>query len=101
MLLELAVMPLARGPSLSADVADLVRIIDSSGLDYRLTPAGTVIEGDWDQLLDLAKRCHMEMRTRTKRVITFMKVDDYDERTGRLTGMLESVEKKLGRPVKK
>ncbi len=101
MLLELAVMPLARGPSLSADVADLVRIIDSSGLDYRLTPAGTVIEGDWDQLLDLAKRCHVEMRKRTKRVITFMKVDDYDERRGRLTGMLESVEKKVGRPVKR
>ncbi len=95
MLLELAIVPLARGPSLSADVADLVKLIDSSGLDYRLTPAGTVIEGDWDQLVDLAKRCHLEMRKRTKRVITFMKVDDYDERTGRLTGMLESVEKRL------
>ncbi len=101
MLLELAIVPLARGPSLSSDVADLVKIIDSSGLDYRLTPAGTVIEGDWDRLLDVAKRCHLEMRKRTKRVITFMKVDDYDERTGRLSGMLESVEKKVGRPIKK
>jgi uncharacterized protein YqgV (UPF0045/DUF77 family) len=56
LLLELAVVPLARGPSLSADVAELVRIIDSGGLDYRLTPAVTVIEGDWDQLVDVAKR---------------------------------------------
>lgn len=38
MLLELAVVPLARGPSLSANVAELTTIIDSSGLDYRLTP---------------------------------------------------------------
>ncbi len=41
------------------------------------------------------------MRKRTKRVITFMKIDAYAERTGRLTGMLQSVEQKLGRPVKK
>ncbi len=101
MLLDLAIVPLARGPSLSADVADLIRIIDSSGLDYRLTPAGTVIEGDWNELVELAKRCHLEMRKRTKRVITFMKIDDYAERTGRLTGMLQSVEQKLGRAVKK
>ena len=101
MLLELAIVPLARGPSLSADVADLIRTIDSSGLDYRLTPAGTVIEGDWDQLLDLAKRCHTEMRKKTKRVITFMKIDDYADRTGRLAGMIQSVEQKLGKPVKK
>ena len=50
MLLELSVIPLGRGRSISADVADLVKIIDASGLDYRLTAAGTIIEGTWDQV---------------------------------------------------
>ena len=45
MLLELSVIPLGRGRSISADIVDLVRIIDASGLDYRLTAAGTIIEG--------------------------------------------------------
>ncbi len=45
MLLELSVIPLGRGRSISADIVDLVRIIDASGLDYRVTAAGTIIEG--------------------------------------------------------
>ena len=101
MLLELSVIPLGRGRSISADVADLVRIIDASGLDYRLTAAGTILEGNWDQLMDVARKCHAEMRKKTERVITFMKLDDYADRTGRLTGAIASVEGELGRPVKK
>jgi uncharacterized protein (TIGR00106 family) len=101
MLLELSVIPLGRGRSISADVADLVKIIDLSGLDYRLTAAGTIIEGSWDELMALAKDCHGEMRKKTERVITFMKVDDYGERSGRLAAAVESVEKKLGKSAKK
>ena len=101
MLLELSVLPLGRGRSISSDIADLVKIIDTSGLDYRLTAAGTIIEGSWDQLVDVARKCHVEMRKKTERVITFMKMDDYGERTGRLTTAVASVEGKVGRPVKK
>ena len=101
MLLELSVIPLGRGRSLSADIADLVRIIDASGLDYRLTPAGTIIEGNWDQLMDLAKKCHQNMRGKTERVLTLIKLDDYEQRTGRLAAAVRSVEEKLGKSVKK
>ena len=101
MLMELSIMPLGRGRSLSADVADVVKIIDGSGLDYRLTAAGTIIEGTWDQLMDLAKRCHQAMRGKTERVVTLIKVDDYEQRTGRLAAAVKSVEDKVGKPVKK
>jgi len=101
MLLELSVIPLGRGRSISADIVDLVRIIDASGLDYRLTAAGTIIEGGWDQLMDVARKCHTEMRKKTERVITFMKLDDYGDRTGMLTEAIASIEGKLGRSVKK
>jgi uncharacterized protein (TIGR00106 family) len=101
MLLELSVIPLGRGRSISADIVDLVRIIDASGLDYRLTAAGTIIEGGWDQLMEVARKCHTEMRKKTERVITFMKLDDYGDRTGKLTEAIASIEGKLGRSVKK
>ena len=101
MLMELSVIPLGRGRSISADVADLVKIIDASSLDYRLTAAGTILEGSWDQLMDVARKCHTEMRKKTERVVTFMKVDDYAEHTGRLTAAVASVEKKVGKPLKK
>jgi uncharacterized protein (TIGR00106 family) len=101
MLLELSVIPLGRGRSISGDIADLVKIIDASGLDYRLTAAGTILEGNWEQLMDVARKCHAEMRKKTERLVTFMKIDDYAERTGRLTAAVTSVETKVGKPVKK
>ena len=101
MLLELSVIPLGRGRSISADLADLMKLIDASGLDYRLTAAGIIIEGTWNQVMDIAMKCHSEMRKKTERVITLMKVDDYAERSGRLTAAVESVEKKMGRAAKK
>ena len=101
MLLELSVIPLGRGKSVSADIADLVKIIDASGLDYRLTAAGTILEGNWEQLMDVARKCHAEMRKKTERVVTYMKIDDYAERTGRLTAAVTSVETKIGKPLKK
>jgi len=101
MLLELSVIPLGRGRSISADVADLVKIIDASGLDYRLTAAGTILEGGWDQVMEVARKCHAEMRKKTERVVTFMKIDDYADRSGRLTVAVTSVETKVGKPVKK
>ena len=101
MLLELSVIPLGRGRSISADVAEMMKIIDASQLDYRLTATGTILEGSWDQLMAVAHKCHAEMRTKTERVITLMKLDDYEDRTGRLSAAVASVEAKVGRPLKK
>ncbi len=101
MLLELSVIPLGRGRSISADIADLVKIIEASHLDYRLTATGTIIEGTWEQLMAVAHKCHCEMRSKTERVITLMKLDDYEDRTGRLTATITAVEAKVGKPVKK
>jgi uncharacterized protein YqgV (UPF0045/DUF77 family) len=61
----------------------------------------TIIEGTWDQLMSVAKNCHGEMRKKTDRVITLMKLDDYGNQSDRLTTSVESVEKKLGKQVKK
>jgi uncharacterized protein (TIGR00106 family) len=101
MVLELTIIPLGRGRSISSDIADLVKIIEGSGLDYRMTAFGTLVEGSWDQLMDLAKHCHFEVRKKTERVLTMMRLDDYGERTGEIQGAVKRVERKLGRAVKK
>jgi uncharacterized protein (TIGR00106 family) len=101
MLLELSVIPLGRGRSISGDVAEMVKIVEASHLDYRLTATGTIIEGTWDQLMAVAHMCHKQMRAKTERVITLMKLDDYEDRMERLTAAVASVEAKLGKPVRK
>ncbi len=101
MLMELDIVPMGRGESVSADLADILKIIDASGLDYRLTATSTNVEGSWDQLMNLARKCHEEARKKSKRVVTSIKIDDYEERTGRLAAMVKSVESKVGKPLRK
>jgi len=48
----------------------------------------------------VAKSCHGEMRKKTERVITLMKVDDYDDRSGRLAATVASAENKLEKHYK-
>ena len=101
MVLELTVIPIGHEHSISGDLAKLVEIIESSGLDYRMTAFCTLIEGSWDQLISLAKECHFEVRKESERVLTMMRLDDYGERTGEIQGAVSRVEQKLGRAVKK
>ena len=46
LLIELSMSPMDKGPSVSKWVARSLEIIDKSGLEYRLGPMGTCIEGD-------------------------------------------------------
>ncbi len=101
MLLELTVIPLGGGRSISSDIAGLIELIDRSGLDYQVTAFGTLIEGSWDQLMEVLRGCHETARKKTNRALLLMRLDDYEDRTGLLRGAVNSVERALGRPVKK
>ncbi len=101
MLMELTVIPLGRGRSLSGDLAKIVGLIDDSKLPYKVTEFGTLIEGSWEELMDIAKRCHTAIRKKTDRVLVLIRLDDYGDRTDLLSTTIAHVEKHLGRPVKK
>lgn len=101
MVMEPTIIPFGRGHSISGDIADLVRIIEGSGLDYRMTVFGTLAEDGWDRLVALAGECHFELRRNTERALTMIRIDDYAERAGEIEGAVSRVEKKLGRAVKK
>lgn len=99
MLMELTVVPFTRGPSISGDIAELVDLIDHSGLPYRLTPFGTLIEGEWGPLMDIVKQCHTAIRKKTDRVLITIRLDDYANRTDLLATAVAHVENHLGRSV--
>ena len=50
-LLEFSMSPLDKGESLSQYVARSLDIIDRSGVPYQLTPMGTILEGEWDDVM--------------------------------------------------
>ena len=92
--------PLTKGESVGEYVSRSLEIIDQSGLDYRLNPMGTVIEGPWDEVLGVVKACWERMKQDCDRVSTTIKIDYRKGKTGRLNNKVESIEKKLGRKLK-
>lgn len=100
MLAEFTIVPTGKGESLSKYVAESLDIIDKSGIRYTLTPMGTVVEGEWDEVLSLVKKCHDNMRGHANRVITTIKIDDREGAENRLEGKVRSVEEVLDRKLK-
>ncbi|MBF0177220.1 MAG: MTH1187 family thiamine-binding protein [Magnetococcales bacterium] len=99
-LLEFSMTPLDKGESVSAYVARSLEIIDHSGLPYKMGPMGTCLEGEWDQVMGVAKACYDRMRQDCQRITISMRIDHRAGKEGRLEGKVKSVESKLGYKVK-
>ncbi len=99
-LLEFSMSPLGKGESVSKSVSRSLDIIDKSGVDYRLNPMGTVLEGEWDEVLGVVKQCYERMKKDCPRISCVMKVDYRHDHNGRLSGKVASVEKRLKRKLK-
>ncbi len=96
MLMEFTIMPVGKGVSLSEDVAKAIRIVAESGLPHENNAMGTVVEGEWDELVALVKRCRDELIKDSERVIISMKIDDRPGKPkDRLTEKLRSIESRL------
>ncbi|RLE34770.1 thiamine-binding protein [Candidatus Acetothermia bacterium] len=101
MIVEFTISPIGVGESLSKYVAKVIDLVDKSGLPYLLTPMGTIVEGEWDEVMDLIKRCHHLVLEMEPRVATRIYIDDRSGRKGLLEYKTRSVEEKLGRPIKR
>src|SRR3954452_20472164 len=58
MLVELSIVPLGCDVQWSDQLAEALKLVDASGLPYLLTPSGTCIEGEWDEVMALARIFH-------------------------------------------
>jgi uncharacterized protein (TIGR00106 family) len=102
MIAAFSVIPIGAGTSTSAEVAKVIKLIDSSGLPYKVNPMGTVVEGDWKSVMGLIEKCHHLVFSDVERVITSITIDDRKDYTsGRINRKVESVEKILGKSVNK
>lgn len=100
-LLEFSMSPLSKGESVSKYVARSLKIVDASGLDYRLHAMGTIVEGELDQLLDILKNCFAAMADDCDRISCTAKFDYRKGHQGRLESKVASVEEQLGRELRK
>ncbi|MBS3813622.1 MAG: MTH1187 family thiamine-binding protein [Candidatus Acetothermia bacterium] len=95
MIVEFDTYPVGQEEGLGPEIAKAIKIVKESGLDYQLTAMGTLLEGEWDEVMDTIKECHQRLKEDHTRVETHVKIDDHAGKTGRLTGKVDSVEDNL------
>ena len=81
-------------------VSRVLKVIDESGLTYRLTPMGTIMEGEWDEVMEVVGDCFKELNKDCSRIGVHIKIDYRDGSESRMESKIDSLEKKLGRKLK-
>ena len=99
-LLEFAMAPHGQGESLSAAVARILDVIDRSGVAYQLTPMGTILEGEWDEVMAVVTACFRTLQADCPRISLNLKMDYRQGTASRLHSKIAKVEQHLGRRLK-
>ena len=93
MLAELRVTPVGYRTEFSRLVAGCVKVIAESGLPYRVGAMGTTLEGELEDILQVVRRCHEEVRKHADRVLIELSIDDRVRAENELVRGLERIEK--------
>jgi len=101
MLVEFSIVPIGIGSSVGAQLAKVLKIVDASRLPYKINPMGTVVEGEWDDVMRLIKKCHGAVMKTGDRALTTISIDDRKDKPNRIEEKVKSIEKRLGKTLKK
>lgn len=101
-LVEFAMFPTDKGESVSQYVSRIIKMIDESGIPYKLTPMGTVFETEtMEEALKVIENAYKQLEPDCNRVYSVVKFDIRKGRSNRLVQKIKSVESKLGKEVSK
>ncbi len=92
LLIDFYIFPVGEGESVSVYVSRAVKRIERSGLAFKVGPMGTAIEGEWDEVMALAKGCLEEMAQDCHRVYFTIKGDYRKGPSGRIESKVRSVQ---------
>ncbi|MBU1241468.1 MTH1187 family thiamine-binding protein [Myxococcota bacterium] len=98
---DFSIYPLDKGASLSSYVARSLTIIEASGLPYRFGPMSTAVEGSYTECMELMGRCFDAVAGDCDRVAVNCRLDFRRGRVDSMSCKIASVEKRVGKPLKK
>lgn len=95
-MIDLCLIPLGVGVSVSPYVAACQRVLEQSGLHYKMHAYGTNVEGDWDAVFAAVKRCHEVVHEMgAPRISCSMRVGTRTDRAQSMDDKINSVEQLL------
>lgn len=95
MLAAFSITPLGVGDSVSANVAEAVRLVRDSGLPNETNAMFTNVEGEWDEVMALIKACVDKVGEAAPRVSLVIKIDHRPGHDHAMTEKLEALERRL------
>src|SRR5262245_28899523 len=78
MLAQFSIYPMDR-THMSKDVAKVIEVLEAAGLNYKLGPLATSVEGEWAAIIDAIRQCHNEVIKTHRRVLTTILIDDNND----------------------
>ena len=95
-IIDLCIVPIGVGVGLSAYVAACQEVLAESKLRYDLHANGTNIEGPWDEVFAVVKKCHQRIHAMgAPRIFTTLKIGTRTDRLQHMEEKIRSVEQKL------
>jgi uncharacterized protein (TIGR00106 family) len=96
LIVEISFVPVGVGTSLSRYIAIVIKNIEKSGLKYQLTPMGTIVEGEWNEISNLIDYSHnLIFEMGIERIITNIKIDYRLDKKSSMQDKIDSVKKKM------
>ena len=95
-LVDLCIVPVGVGVSLSPYIAACEKVLTEAGLKTSLHSYGTNIEGEWDTVFAAVKRCHEVVHGMgAPRITTTIKLGTRTDRVQTMEEKVRSVQEKL------
>ena len=95
-MIDLCVVPLGVGISVSKYIAECEKILNDAGLETNLHAYGTNVAGDWDDVFGAVRQCHERVHDLgAPRITTTIKVGTRTDRLQTIKEKIVSVQQKL------
>ncbi|ART61917.1 MTH1187 family thiamine-binding protein [Kushneria marisflavi] len=92
-MVDLCVVPLGVGVSVGAYVSACQDVIEQAGLSHQMHAYGTNIEGEWEAVFDVVRRCHEVVHEMgAPRITTSMRIGTRTDREQSMSDKIESVQ---------
>jgi uncharacterized protein (TIGR00106 family) len=91
-LIAVSIAPFGVGDELSGYVAEVVKVIEASGLPSRTTSMFTEIEGEYDAVMKVVKDATFVLAEKGIRTQVIMKADIRPGYTNRMKGKIEKLD---------
>jgi uncharacterized protein (TIGR00106 family) len=95
-IVDVSIIPLGVGLSLSPYVAECEKIFKEAGLTTMLHANGTNIEGEWDKVFEAIKKCHERLHQMgVPRISTNVRIGTRIDKDQSMIDKIKSVEEKM------